>query len=130
MAQRIEARLVHDFRDWLVQEHGLAATGLRIPYAVEARSLRADLFITTPRVLVEAKASTAREHIRMAIGQLLDYQRWVKPTPNMCILTPGRPADDLLELLGELGIGAAWRKTPARTQFVIEPEPLLEVPAP
>src|SRR5690348_2557771 len=70
LAERAESILVHAFQAWLLETHGLDATGLRIPYAVEGRNLRADLFIAAPGVLVEAKATAARESIRMAIGQL------------------------------------------------------------
>lgn len=122
LAERKELRLVHTFRDWLSSAHGLAATGLRIPYAAEGRNLRADLFVTTPRVLVEAKSSAAREKIRLAIGQLLDYQRWIQPRPRMCVLVPAPPAEDMLDLLHALGIGAAW---PDGDDFNVDPSSLL-----
>jgi hypothetical protein len=126
VARRVEVRLIHDFRHWLTREHALDATGLRIPYGAETTSLRADLFITAPQVLVEAKASTARENVRMAIGQLLDYRRWITPIPGLCVLTPDRPADDLIELLADVGISAAWRSAPGSRDFVIEPQTLLQ----
>jgi hypothetical protein len=108
LARRAELQLVHAFRDWLWERHRLNATGLRIPYAAEARNLRADLFIPEPRVLVEAKASSAREKIRMAIGQLLDYGRWLEPVPTLCVLLPNEPSPDMLELLATLEIRGAW----------------------
>ena len=110
LADRAEAILVHEFQAWLVHQHGLSATGLRIPYAAEGRNLRADLFITDPRVLVEAKATTARESIRMAIGQLLDYQRWMSPKPCSLLLTPDQPPPDMRDLLDSLSIAHAWRE--------------------
>ena len=33
-------------------------------------------------LLIEAKSNTTREKIRMAIGQLLDYQRHISPKPK------------------------------------------------
>lgn len=106
--QRLELILVHDFGDWLAAG-GVETCGLDIPYAPERRTLRADLFVPAPDVLIEAKASTAREHIRMAIGQLLDYARFVDPRPSLCVLTPDRPPDDMLALLDTLSIDAVWR---------------------
>lgn len=117
---RRELVLVHAFRDWLATTYGISAEGLRIPYAVEGRDLRADLFLPTLNLLIEAKASVAREKVRLAIGQLLDYQRWVSPTPKLMILTPEQPAADMLDLLNGLGIAQAWRT--AKDAFEVSPD--------
>lgn len=109
LARRRELELVYDFRDWLALAHGLDGVGLRIPYAPEARDLRADLFVPERRLLVEAKSNSARENIRQAIGQLFDYRRWLDPEPDTCVLVPAAPATDMLDLLERLGIGVAWR---------------------
>lgn len=111
--RRQELALVHDFATWLAEAHGLATCGLDIPYALEARNLRADLFLVSPHVLVEAKGSSARENVRMAIGQLFDYRRYIEPRPSLCLLTPTCPADDMLGLLDEFAVGSAWRQDPA-----------------
>jgi hypothetical protein len=110
VVRRLENVLVHEFRDWLQASHQISATALDIPYAPEARSLRADLWLASSRVLIEAKASGSREAIRMAIGQLLDYARYLAPRPRLCVLTPIRPADDMLTLLAATGMTAAWRQ--------------------
>lgn len=107
--RRLELILVHDFKRWLGDACGLDSSGINIPYEPERAVLRGDLFISEPRVLVEAKASTAREHMRMAIGQLLDYARYVKPRPGLCVLTLSRPAEDMLALIRSLGMDAAWK---------------------
>jgi hypothetical protein len=122
ITKRRELQLVYDFRDWLRDTRGLEATGLRIPYRVEARELRADLFITACRVLVEAKSTTAREAIRVALGQLLDYRRWIRPLPRLCVLVPNEPASDILELLHSFEIGCAW---PEASGFYVVPESIL-----
>ena len=77
VATRTEAQLVHDFSAWLQSAHGLTSSGLTIPYDPEGRNLRADLFIHSPEVLIEAKSSSAREHLRTALGQ-----SWT--TPDTC----------------------------------------------
>lgn len=108
VAQRGEAELVHACARWFL-EQGVACGGYTIPYEPEGRPLRADLFLYDESVLIEAKATTARSAIRTAIGQLLDYARFFTPErPALAILTPTRPPDDMLELLGSLGIGAIW----------------------
>lgn len=124
LARRRELELVYRFRDWVIGEFGLEATGLRIPYAPESRDLRVDLFLKNPRLLIEAKASASREHIRLAIGQLLDYRRWLEPAPATCILVPTAPAPDMLDLLRQLDIGAAWR---VGAGFTLRPEGMLKV---
>lgn len=110
ISERRELRLVHEFREWLADVHRLEATGLRIPYRVEARELRADLFLSNPRVLIEAKSTTAREKIRLALGQLLDYRRWLDPPPRLCVLLPAEPPLDMLELLRSVDIACAWQE--------------------
>jgi hypothetical protein len=45
----------------------------------------------------------------MAIGQLLDYSRFVRPTPRMAVLLPSEPRRDLRELLASAGIEMVWR---------------------
>jgi hypothetical protein len=103
--------------------HGLEATGLRIPYKPEARDLRADLFVTAPRLLIEAKSTTAREKIRLALGQLLDYRRLIAPPPSLCVLLPSDPPSDMLELLHLFGVGCAWPAQPVG--FTVDPDSLL-----
>lgn len=123
LAQRRELELVHDFAAWLSARHGLEATGLRIPYSPEARDLRADLFVHELQLLVEAKSSSARESIRLAIGQLLDYRRWLYPEPEMCLLVPTAPPNDMLELLELLGVAVAWRQADS---FEVSPSNLMD----
>jgi hypothetical protein len=35
----------------------------------------------------------------MAVGQLLDYLRWIVPTPQLAILVPECPREDLIALI-------------------------------
>lgn len=61
-------------------------------------------------LLIEAKPDTDRGSIRIAIGQLLDYRRFL-PNPDssdLAILTIGPPADEYLDLLKSLNISALW----------------------
>jgi hypothetical protein len=49
--------------------------------------------------LIEAKSSSDRGYIRMAIGQLFDYERFLDSSPKLAILLPERPTEDMMELL-------------------------------
>jgi hypothetical protein len=73
----------------------------------EFKPLFTDLYDVTADVLVEAKGSVTRESIRMAIGQLADYSRFVPATRN-AILVPSRPRPDLEELVRSAAIEIIW----------------------
>jgi hypothetical protein len=45
----------------------------------------------------------------MALGQLLDYRRFIDPPPARAVLVPHKPADDLIDLLAACDIGVIWR---------------------
>lgn len=102
---REEAALVTRFRAWLDPE-GARLRAWAIP--VGSESLRADLYDTATRTLIEAKASTARNFVRQAVGQLLDYRRYLSPRPELAVLLPEELNADLAALLRELGIGVIW----------------------
>ena len=109
VAQRRESRLVHAFAAWILGGHGKVCRGLKIPHADGSTILRADAFIPELNLLVEAKSSASREALRLAIGQLLDYARWIEPRPRLAILVPHQPADDMLELMAGLDIVCIWK---------------------
>ncbi|MDQ3724735.1 MAG: restriction endonuclease [Actinomycetota bacterium] len=71
----------------------------------EARPLFTDLYDATTRTLVEAKGTVERNAIRMAIGQLADYSRFLEEVPaHLAVLVPSEPRKDLCELLFSQGI--------------------------
>jgi hypothetical protein len=102
---RAEAMLVGRYRRWLDAD-GTRLRGLIIPTA--ARLLRADLYDTQLDVLIEAKAESSRENVRYAIGQLLDYRRYLDPRPRLAILLPGQLSADLAQLPKEAGVEIIW----------------------
>ena len=67
-------------------------TGLISSSSAEDRAARrskpifCDLRDTTDDLLVEAKGTVTRNAIRMAVGQLADYERFVEPTPRLAVL--------------------------------------------
>ena len=75
-AERVEHNLVLAYRDHLLAK-GHDVRRLKIVPQGEAKPLFADLMDRTTNTLIEAKGSVARSAIRMAIGQLMDYRRFI-----------------------------------------------------
>nr|WP_095877638.1 hypothetical protein [Streptomyces sp. TLI_235] len=76
--------------------------------------LLTDLYDETDHVLYELKGTNRREAVRMALGPLLDYGRYVNSdahpdVPRRVVLLPSLPDEDLQELLGDHGIGIAYQ---------------------
>ncbi len=61
-------------------------------------SLYSDLADTGAGVLYEAKGSSERMSVRLALGQVLDYGRFIDDA-QLAVLLPEPPAADLVELL-------------------------------
>jgi hypothetical protein len=99
-AERREQRLVLDLESYLrLRNHDVSRK--RILPSGEARPLFTDLYDATTGTLIEAKGSVERNSIRMAIGQLADYKRFVdggKPR-HLAVLLPSKPRPDLHDLL-------------------------------
>ncbi|MGC0363088.1 hypothetical protein ABH922_001072 [Rhodococcus sp. 27YEA15] len=110
-AVKREAELVSRFVEHL-RSLGRAVQGYRILPDRAARPLFVDLHDATENHLFEAKGSTSREAVRMALGQLLDYRRGFSVRPAVSVLLPRRPVDDLLELLAEHGVGCTYETAP------------------
>jgi hypothetical protein len=69
--------------------------------------LYCDLWDITTQTLIEAKATVSREHLRTAVGQLLDYGRFADAL-HKTVLVPSRPRPDLLAYLASVGITAVY----------------------
>ncbi|MFF0715778.1 restriction endonuclease [Streptomyces bauhiniae] len=105
-ADRKEARLVKAFADYLTSS-GHQSGRQRILPPGESRPLFTDLHAKGLGLLVEAKGSVTRENIRMAIGQLADYSRFVDHTIR-AILLPSQPREDLLALAKAQDCAVIW----------------------
>jgi uncharacterized protein len=108
-AKKIEAGLLEDYRRWL--EHQDRALS-----AVKYRMLQCDAYEQARQNLIEAKSSTSREHIRMAVGQLLDYAFQGSHkfgNPHKAILLPSEPRSDIVKWLESLNIKVIWREKKA-----------------
>ncbi|WP_158713439.1 hypothetical protein [Streptomyces sp. NRRL F-525] len=91
-------------------------------------TLRADLYDATAHVLYEAKGSSSREDLRMALGQILDYSRYVDMPehdgePKRVVLLPAAPAPDMYALLDRYDVGVVYRSDDGR--FVGDAVPTL-----
>jgi hypothetical protein len=108
IARKKEEILVRRYHKWLGARkrklHIASYHRLRCDAYEERGNLRGNL--------IEAKASTKREYIRMAVGQLFEYAylgRKRLGRPNMAILLPEKPEPETLEWLSDLNIRAIWQ---------------------
>lgn len=108
-ATRREQKLVLSYESKLKDE-GHEVGRLRLWPPGEPAPFLSDLYDVTTNTLIEAKSSVARTAFRMAIGQLVDYARLVKPAPKKAILLPERPRRDLIKLAKGEGISVIWAK--------------------
>jgi hypothetical protein len=75
----------------------------------EAKPLFSDLYDKTTKTLFEAKGTVERGAVRMAIGQLADYKRFVDGgAAKLAVVLPFQPREDLLSLLQAEGIDVVW----------------------
>lgn len=74
----------------------------------ESYPLFSDLHDPQRKNLLEAKGSASRAHIRMGIGQLADYGRFIATDYAKALLLPQRPKPDLEALLSSQGVSVVW----------------------
>jgi hypothetical protein len=109
---RSEFKLQNEFGLFLLS-HGYKVLSYEFKFPEMSGTLKPDFWIEDLEMIVEAKPSTSREHVRLAIGQVLDYVHLAAQLGlNMkpAILLPGIPPNDLVELLKELGIKLIYKK--------------------
>lgn len=103
-AERRESALVQRFKEYMQSAHHVVER-FRITPAGEAKPIFTDAYVKDLKILVEAKGSIDRNSIRMAIGQLLDYRRFIEEAAVKCaVLLPEVPRQDLLQLLAYAGV--------------------------
>lgn len=96
---------------------GLWATGISAePKRLQLRSwsgvIEPDMYLPSHSWIIEAKRSTSRRDVRMAIGQVLDYVHVAESagiSARPVILLPGLPEPDLIDLTTKLEILIAVR---------------------
>lgn len=106
VARRTEGALVLRFETHLrSQGHVVGRVRIRVPD--ETHSLVTDPYDTTTGILYEAKSSSDRATVRLAVGQLLDYLRFV-PDARGALLLPARPSQDLVEFIHSCGFDLTY----------------------
>lgn len=103
---RREAALVQRYAAWMGR-HGTKVERQRYAVRGEARPLVCDVFVPELSLLIEAKAHDNRNSVRLAIGQLMDYRRFVE-RPRLAVLLPHEPATDHQALLRSVGVAWIW----------------------
>lgn len=99
-------------REWSLVDRFVESTGVlgaRRRYDLPGgTTLFADLWLDRERILVEAKSDAGRSAVRIAIGQLADYESKEDGPVRKLLLLPEAPADDLLAVLHRQRIVACW----------------------
>ncbi|MFJ9211053.1 hypothetical protein [Streptomyces sp. NPDC102264] len=118
VAVRHEAELTQAYKAHL-DAAGHQTGAFQIKVRGLTSTLRTDLYDATEHVLYEAKGSNSREDVRMALGQILDYSRYVKTQdhegePKRVILLPAAPASDMYTLLDRYDVGVVYRADDGR----------------
>jgi hypothetical protein len=105
-AERRESKLVQTFHHYL-RSKGYEVKRLQVLPEGEVKPIFSDLYVPEIPLLVEAKGTVERGSIRMALGQLLDYRRFVAQA-RCAILVPSRPRPDIVELVRTAGVELCW----------------------
>ncbi|MGO9734369.1 hypothetical protein [Mycobacterium sp.] len=105
-----EAQLTSRFQMYL-EKHDREVKRYRIIPVGAAATLYSDLADVTENILYEAQGSADRMSVRLALGQVLDYGRFVERS-RLAVLLPEAPPADLVELLDRYGVGCVVETTP------------------
>ncbi|MGW3645063.1 hypothetical protein [Streptomyces sp. NPDC000878] len=113
IAVRHEAELTSTYMAYL-RAVGRKTGAFQIKVKGLTSTLKTDLYDATEHVLYEAKGSSAREEVRMALGQILDYSRYVQTEdhpepPKRVILLPAKPDLDMFDLCESYGVEIVYR---------------------
>lgn len=103
--RRVEKRLVGRYCSYL---RGKGVEPVREKQVQEGRLDRCDVYVESRQHLIEAKGSNERSPIRMALGQLIDYGRFVGDPNGRAVLLPEKPDSDSLALTDEAGVSCIW----------------------
>lgn len=103
---RIEHGLQKRFGEFLLTQ-GQTVQKYQFKFENAKGILEPDFWVNSMRLVVEAKASSAREYVRIGIGQVLDYANLSEINNTSfkpALLFPNKPSNDLCKLIYKLGI--------------------------
>lgn len=121
-AEKREQLLVESFSS-VLEARGHQLSRWKITPPESTRPLYSDLFDETSGVLYEAKAQATRNHVRMGLGQILDYKRYTPDeVKEFSLLLPTAPHTDLLDLLRSQQLSAVWPAAEAGSFVKLTPE--------
>jgi len=103
-ARKKEKELLDDYKGWL-EKQGRKLSRLQIG------RMQCDAWEEERQNLIEAKGTTSRQDIRMAVGQLLDYGHQIRKElgdSNKAILLPERPDQNDAGWVKSAGISIIW----------------------
>jgi len=108
---RIENKLQGEFGRFLI-DRGHPPKRLEFRMPDSKGILKPDFWVPDLNLIVEAKPSVFREYVRLAIGQVLDYQNLgglcgIPARPG--VLLPGIPPNDMVQLISNLGIALIYK---------------------
>lgn len=102
-----EAALADRFQNFLTERQHRVRRYRVTPDGASA-PLYSDIADITSRVLYEAKGTADRMAVRLALGQVLDYGRYVRrvvPDIELAVLLPEYPPGDIIDLLKDYDVG-------------------------
>jgi len=105
-----EALLCQRFQRYL-ESHRRTVRRYKICPVGASAAIYSDLVDVTANILYEAKGAADRMSVRLALGQVLDYGRYVDDS-RLAILLPEPPAADLVELLEMHTVGCVVEAGP------------------
>lgn len=111
IATKVEQSLIDEFTEFQTAK-GRTFTRWEIFPSGSTERLLTDIYDEETLTLYEAKASSTRPDVRLGLGQILDYSRFIDECEALALLLPSPPADDLIDLLHAFEVRAVWRMRP------------------
>lgn len=108
---KVEQSLIDDFVEFQVGRGRTFGRWEIFPNGTGERLLT-DIYEEETRTLYEAKASASRPDVRLGLGQIQDYSRFIDDCEALALLLPSRPTDDLVDFLHSFEVMVIWRRTP------------------
>jgi hypothetical protein len=102
--QRREAVLQDAYAEYLI---GMNHKVCRHQIPIDGQYLYSDLYDETTGDLIEAKASSDRVSMRLALGQILDYAKLVKHSIRT-VVVPESPAQGVIDLFRDYRVRIVW----------------------